>query len=183
MAFTALTARYWKAVHRITGSMMRTQSEAAEAAEGTFLFALRSAAFFPSSEPFRIWLYRIAIDQCLLRLQASPHPVEETLAGRGDLEERIRDTLGRVEHLDRASFALRVVEEISAEEAGAILCMAPEEIRERTHRTLLAVTAALGRLRGARHTCRLYECLLDAWARRSETSWLPEQSGRATPSR
>jgi DNA-directed RNA polymerase specialized sigma24 family protein len=176
-AFAALTARYWNAVHRITRSMLPTESEADEAAEETFLVILRSGASFSSAEPFRDLLYRIAIDQSLLRLQATPQAVagslddvlgkafatagwyggdwsgfEEKLVKRRDLGERIQEALERVEHLDRAAFTLNVSELLSAEEAAAILRMAPGEIRVRTHRTLLVLTAALRQLADAQGT-------------------------------
>ncbi len=170
-AFAALTARYWNAVHRITRSMLPTESEADEAAEETFLVVLRSAASVASGEPFRDLLYRIAIDQSLLRLQATPQVVagslddvlgkvgatgswyggdwsgfEEKLVKRRDLGERIREALEQVEHLDRAAFTLHISELLSAEEAATILRMAPGEIRLRTHRTLVMLTAALRQL-------------------------------------
>src|SRR5262249_62145376 len=111
---------------------------AARAAEETFLFALRSIASFPPGEAFRTWLYRIAVDQCLPRRRSSARGAAGSAAAA-----RIRGTLARFEPLDRACFALQVIEDLPAEEAAAVLRLAPEEIRGRTHRTLIALTAAL----------------------------------------
>jgi RNA polymerase sigma-70 factor (ECF subfamily) len=168
-AFATLTTRYWAAVHRIAWNMLPDQSKAGEVAEETFLQALRSPGWFPRDAPFKVSLYRLAIVLSLIRhqpgraLRAESHSPQfdasgrlvvpegdwSELAERGDLAERIRDGLDRVEELDRAAFVLRVMEEVPLEEAAAILRTSSESIRGRAHRACLLLTGFLGRLAGA----------------------------------
>jgi len=58
--------------------------------------------------------------------------------------EGLRRALERVDDADRAAFVLREVERLSPEEAAAVLCTSPEEIRARTHRVYLFLTGFLG---------------------------------------
>jgi RNA polymerase sigma-70 factor, ECF subfamily len=167
-AFATLTTRYWTSVHRIAWNMLPDQPEAFEVAEETFVRALRSPDWFPRDAPFKVSLYRLAIILSLIRHQTGPaleaesplHPFDgggrpvvpdgdlSELAGRPDLAEQIREGLERVEDLDRAAFVLRAVEQVSLEEAAAILRTSPERIRERAHRACLSLTGFLGRLAG-----------------------------------
>ncbi len=173
VAFAALATRYWNAVHRIGSNMLPDPSAAGEMTEATFLLALRSADAFLSDVPFRTSLYRLAMSQSLGRLEPVPHSVTRSLAAflprfdaggrlasagsdwsgageaafeRRDLEERIRETLQRLDALDRAAFVLREVEQLSVEEAAAVLGISPESIRQRTHRASLILTGFLGHL-------------------------------------
>lgn len=172
VAFAALTVRYWSAVHRMARSMLREASEADEATEETFLLALHSPELFPPDVLFRTSLYRVAIDRALTRLRSSPRDAEsaanffptfdaagrlatdesdwsgfgETLIKRTDLATQIREGLGRMDELDRASFILRDVEQLPAEEVAAVLRTSPEEVRERAHRARLMMADFLRQL-------------------------------------
>ncbi len=168
-AFAMLTTRYWTSVHRIAWNMLPDQPKAREVAEETFVRALRSPDWFPRDAPFKVSLYRLAIILSLIQHQTGPalgaesplHPFDASgcplvpdgdlseLALRRDLAEQIREGLEHVEDLDRAAFVLRAVEEVSLEEAAAILRTSPERIRDRAHRACLSLTGFLGRLAGA----------------------------------
>jgi len=173
VAFAALATRYWNTVHRIGWNMLPDPSAAGELAEATLLSALRSADAFPSEVPFRTSLYRQAMSHSLIRLHSAPSSVTRSLAaflprfdahgrltsagsdwsksgetafGRRDAEERIRETLQRLDALDRAAFVLREIEQLSVEEAAAVLGISTESIRQRTHRASLILTGFLGTL-------------------------------------
>jgi RNA polymerase sigma-70 factor (ECF subfamily) len=168
-AFATLTTRYWAAVHRIARNMLPDRSKADEAAEETFLQALRSPGWFPPDAPFNVSLYRLAIvlsltqhqpgrafraESLLPQFDASgrlvpPEGDWSELAGRRDLAEQIREGLDHVEGLDRAAFVLRAMEDVPAEEAAAILRTSSEKISDRAHRACLLLTGFLAPLVGA----------------------------------
>jgi len=173
VAFAALATRYWNAVHRIGSNMLPDPSAAGEMTEATFLSALRSAEAFPSEVPFRTSLYRQAMSESLVRLHSVPSSVTRSLApflprfdahgrltsagsdwsnsgetafGRRDVGERIRETLQHLDALDRAAFVLREIEQLSVEEAAAVLGISPESIRQRVHRASLILTGSFAQL-------------------------------------
>ena len=173
VAFAALATRYWNAVHRIGWNMLPDPSAAAELAESALLSALRSTEELPRDLPFRTSLYRQAMSESLIRLHSVPSSVPRSLGaflprfdprgrltsagtdwsecgeaafGRRDVGERIRETLQHLDALDRAAFVLREIEQLSVEEAAAVLGISPESIRQRTHRAFLILTGFLGTL-------------------------------------
>jgi DNA-directed RNA polymerase specialized sigma24 family protein len=134
---------------------------------------LRSRESSPDGLSSRSSLYRLAIQFSLVRLQPSPRFTAESLealsprfdqdgrlagpqddwsgrvralAERSDLTARIRGALQQLDDMDRASFVLREIEQVPAEEAAAILRTSPETIRERAHRAHLILTGFLGQL-------------------------------------
>jgi len=173
VAFAALATRYWNAIHRIGWNMLPDPSAAGELAEATFLSVFRSAEEFPDVVPFRTALYRETMRQCLTRLDAVPSSVTrplgaflprfdargrltsagtdwsecvETAFGSRDVEQRMRGTLQRLDALDRAAFVLREIEQLSVDEAAAVLGITSPSIRHRTHRASLILTGALSAL-------------------------------------
>jgi RNA polymerase sigma-70 factor (ECF subfamily) len=169
-AFAALATRYWSAVHRIGWNMLPDRAAAGELAEAALLSALWPAEELPSDVPFRTSLYRQAMSQSLIRLHSLPSAdtrslaaflprfdaggrltsagsdwseSTETVFGRRDVGEPIRETLQRLDALDRAAFVLREIEQLSIEEAAAVLEISPESIRQRTHRASLILTGFL----------------------------------------
>jgi RNA polymerase sigma-70 factor (ECF subfamily) len=170
LAFAALATRYWNAVHRIVRNLLPDPSLAGETTESTFLLALRSPDAFPSGVPFRTVLFRLAVSQSLGRVQPVPKSVTRSLgaflprfdakgrlasAGRDwsrsgepvfapqEVGERMRDTLQRLDVLDRAAFWLRDVEQLSTEETATVLGISPEGIRQRAHRACVILTGFL----------------------------------------
>jgi len=173
VAFAALATRYWNAVHRIGWNMLPDPSAAGELAEETILSALRSADALPRDVPFRTSLYRQAMSQSLIRIHSGPSSDPRSLAGflprfdvHGRLESsgtdwseageaafvgrdvgvRVRETLQHLDALDRAAFVLREIEQLSVEDAAAVLGISPESIRQRVHRASLILTGLLGDL-------------------------------------
>jgi len=172
LAFAALATRYWDAVHRIGWNMLPDPSQAGDMAEATFLLALRSPEAFPSDEPFRTSLYRVAMSQSLVRLGSVPANLtrslaaflprfddEGNLASPGadwtesgetafgqDVGDRIREALQQLDVVDRAVFVLHLVEQLTVEQAAAVLWISPASVRQRAHRASLLLTGFLGHL-------------------------------------
>lgn len=173
VAFAALATRYWNALHRIGRNMLPDPSMAGDLAEATLLSALGSAKDLPEDVPFRTSLYRQAMRYSLDLAFPVPGSVTRSLGvylprfdahgrlvstgsdwseageaalARPDVAERIRQTLQRLDALDRAAFVLRVIEELPTEEAAAVLAIPPESVRQRAHRATLILTGYLGEL-------------------------------------
>jgi RNA polymerase sigma factor (sigma-70 family) len=182
VAFAALVTRYWNAVHRIGWNMLPGKAAAAEVAEATFLSALHGDGSFSDGLPFRTALYRKAMSELLERTVAPPRGATRSLGiflprfdthGRlatsgtdwtrlagaafdqDELAETIRAILLRLDTLDRGAFVLRVVEQLSLEEAAAALRISVQDARQRTHRASLVVTGFLGKLFESSQTSRL----------------------------
>ena len=173
VAFTVLTTRYWNAVHRIGLNMLGNPIQAGKLTEETFRTVLRSSAAFPPGVSFRTSLYRVAITEALVQGHSSPANGDRLLAtflpkfdAAGDfvaegvdwserdetafdsprVEIHIRETLRRLEPLDRAAFLLREIEQLPEEEAAEVLQISPQRVRDRVHRAALILTGALGEL-------------------------------------
>jgi DNA-directed RNA polymerase specialized sigma24 family protein len=166
-ALATLTARYWVAVHRVAWSMLPDRSMTGEVVEKTFVRVLFSPGWARRGTPFKVSLYRLAIDLSLAHHRPGPTLKSESLlpefdaGGRlvlpeggwprlpepSDLKERILEGLDHLESLDRAAFVLRAMEGVPLHEAAAILRTTSKTIRDRTHRACLLLTGFLaGRL-------------------------------------
>ncbi len=140
-AFAALATRHWHTVHRLAWNMLSDPAAPAQIAEATFLSLLRTSDAFPPGVPFRTSLYRVVLGESWRRRRSAPGAAwAERPVGHW-----LREGLQRLDVLDRAAFLLREIESLSSEEAGAILGIAPDSIRQRTHRATLAMTSFLGR--------------------------------------
>ena len=159
-AFETLISRYQDRVYRLAKRMSRNASDAEEIAQETFLHAHRGMASFHAQSRFGTWLYRIAVNEALMRRRAAgrrptrslealaPQPIgAENGAQSGDtgpladdllerkrLAERVRDALNRLDEDSRAAIVLRDLEELSAEQAAAILGISTDALRQRAHR-------------------------------------------------
>jgi RNA polymerase sigma-70 factor (ECF subfamily) len=138
--------------------MSRNDADAEEITQETFLRCFRSLDSFHGDSRFGTWLYRVAMNEALMRLRAERRRPTQSLEGvqalAGDpsaddlvddkrLLERVREALGRIDEARRAALVLRDLEELSAEEAGEILGVSPETVRQRAHRARLELCASL----------------------------------------
>jgi RNA polymerase sigma-70 factor (ECF subfamily) len=67
----------------------------------------------------------------------------DDLAHEKAVAERIREALATLDESHRAAVVLRDLEELSSEEAAAILGTSPEAVRQRAHRARLRLREAL----------------------------------------
>jgi RNA polymerase sigma-70 factor (ECF subfamily) len=171
-AFAVLVGRYQDRVYRLALRMSRNPSDAEEIAQETFLLAHRGIRTFEGESRFGTWLYRIAVNQALMRRRAAKRrPVEsldallpqladrglaatsgEPLAATDDLvhrvalARRVRDALEQLDEPHRAAVVLRDLEELSAEDAATVLGITPEAVRQRAHRARLKLREQLADL-------------------------------------
>jgi RNA polymerase sigma-70 factor (ECF subfamily) len=170
-----LVARHQDRVYRLAIRMSRNESDAEEIAQETFLLAYRAIGAFQGESRFSTWLYRIAVNEVLMRRRAAsrrPLPLLETsapsdhaelvaaedgeppdgadeLVDRKRLARRVRAALGLLEEAQRTALVLRDLEELSAEEAAEILGVSPGVVRQRAHRARLKLRQELGDLVGS----------------------------------
>jgi DNA-directed RNA polymerase specialized sigma24 family protein len=138
-AFVQLSMRWWTPLYRIGWYLLGSKSGAAQVAEATLLQALRSPGSLPAGVPLRTFVLRLAVRLAMKRRPSSSRVLEHQIEAEG-----LPQALKRVDDADRAAFVLREVERLSPEEAAAVLCTSPEDIRARTHRVYLFLMGFLG---------------------------------------
>jgi len=170
-AFEELVGRHEDKVYGLALRMTRSEADAAEIAQDTFLSAYQHLAEFRGEAAFGSWVHRIAANNALMRLrrQRVLDIVSDDLAGpefteRGSLAEppesdwsrraddRILDEeLGRAirEATDalpegyREVFLLKDVEGLSYEEISEMLGISVPAVKSRLHRARLALREAI----------------------------------------
>lgn len=168
-AFVVLVARWGDRIHRLAMRMTHNPSDAEEIVQETFLRAHRAIRWFQGESRFGTWLYRIAMNEALMRRRAAKRRPTESLdalmprlgdiglAGDGsegadDLADhhavslRVRAALEKLDEPHRAAVVLRDLEELTAEEAAEILGVSPEAVRQRAHRARLKLREQLADL-------------------------------------
>jgi RNA polymerase sigma-70 factor, ECF subfamily len=163
-AFDILVSRYQARVYRLAMRLSRNASDAEEITQETFLHAHRGMTSFHAESKFGTWLYRIAVNEALMRKRAATRrptwslealdavdgrgqrrtdgnaqpgdsvPLADDLLERKRLAERVRGALNRLDADTRAALVLRDLEELSADQAADILGISPEAVRQRAHR-------------------------------------------------
>ena len=137
-AFAVLVTRYRGRLVALARRMLGGNADEAEdVAQEVFVAAYHARQRYRRGEPFRSWLYRIAVNRCIDRQRAQSRrpgmsaieamPVEPVDPGPGPLGELLGDE--RDEHLQaavdalapkyRAVFLLRHLDDLSYEEIAA----------------------------------------------------------------
>jgi len=172
-AFEILVARHQDRIYRLAMRMSRNSSDAEEITQETFLRAHCAIATFRRKSRFGTWLYRIAMNEALMRKRAAgrrpTHSLDamaerledvghviapagdawscaEDLLERKRLTQRVRDALNQLDAPSQAALVLRDLEELSAEEAAEILATSTEAVRQRAHRARLKLREKLSSL-------------------------------------
>ena len=169
-AFEAIVERHRDRVFAVALHLTRSEADAAEITQETFLSAYRNLANFRGDAEVSTWLHRIAGNFGLMRLRhkkvqdrvEEPHPGPQ-FSDRGTLAEMVADW--RADALDevldselreaitaatdslpeghRQVFLLRDVEGLSYEEIAEITGESVSAIKSRLHRARLALRAAI----------------------------------------
>lgn len=170
-AFEALVGRHEDKVYGLALRMTRSEADAAEITQDTFLSAYQHLAEFRGEAAFGSWVHRIAANNALMRLrrQRVLDIVSDDLAGpefteRGNLAEApetdwsrraddkiLDEELGRAiqEATDalpegyREVFLLKDVEGLSYEEISEMVGISVPAVKSRLHRARLALREAI----------------------------------------
>jgi RNA polymerase sigma-70 factor (ECF subfamily) len=179
-AFIGLVTRYQSQIYRVALRMSHSEADAEEITQDTFFLAYRGVTSFHGDSRFPTWLYRIAVNQALMRRRSagrrplqsiearaaerdSPEPVvgigseppagAEELVDQRRLAQRVREALAKLDDLQRAALVLRDLEGLTAEEAADVLGVSPELVRQRAHRARLRLRELLSSSRSALLSC------------------------------
>ncbi|MGD0678125.1 MAG: sigma-70 family RNA polymerase sigma factor [Polyangiaceae bacterium] len=172
VAFSILVERYQDRIYRLAMRMSHNASDAEEIAQETFLHAHRGMRAFQGDSQFATWLYRIAMNEALMRRRSAKRRPTESLdavwpgfADSGlqagacperadDLVENkalvlcVRRALDQLSDEHRSALVLRDLEELSAEDAAKILGVSADTVRQRAHRARLKLREMLADLLG-----------------------------------
>lgn len=169
-AFETLVRRYDRSVLRLTLRCLRSQEEAQDAYQETFLRLYRTLGEFRHDCSLETWILRIATNVCmdLLRRRAArpeevagldraPDPAEDRpdhdpdrAFARLELRRRIEDALQGLAPRERMVFEMRHYEGMRLRQIGQVIGTTEETVKNclfRAHRHLRAALADLGGVR------------------------------------
>jgi RNA polymerase sigma-70 factor (ECF subfamily) len=171
-AFEALVVRYQGRAYRLAWRMTGNASDAEEIVQEAFLRAHRAIGSFHGDSRFGTWLYRIVVNEALMRkraaarrptfsLEEAPDRGADVATGTDEavsaeqlidqkrITQQVHDALDTLDDAHRAALVLRDLEGLSSEEAADILGIQPETVRQRAHRARLKLRDLLGHLAAA----------------------------------
>lgn len=154
----------------VASRLLRSEEERTEAVQESFLSALQAIAKFEGKSTLGTWLHRIAVNACLMKLRArtrgprtsidgllpqfddSGHHVQPIRRWTNTPDERlireetrllVRSCIDRLPDDYRTVLLLRDIEELSTDEAAAMLGEAPGTVKTRLHRARQALRTLL----------------------------------------
>jgi RNA polymerase sigma-70 factor (ECF subfamily) len=170
-AFESLVSRHEEKVYGLALRMTRSEADAAEITQDTFLSAYQHLGEFRGESAFGSWVHRIAANNALMRLRRQKvlDIVSDDLAGpefteRGSLadgpdsdwskradDKVLDDELGRAIRVAtdalpegyREVFLLKDVEGLSYEEISEMVGISIPAVKSRLHRARLALREAI----------------------------------------
>lgn len=161
-AFGVLVTRYRARVVALARRMLAAHSsdEAEDVAQEAFVAAYDKRLSFKRGEPFRPWLYRIAVNRCLDRLRAQSRrpafleiasvpeligeggdPLEALLTEEG--EQRLSAAVFALPPKLRAVFLLRHIDDLSYDEIAAAVGVPLGTVKTHLFRARALLRAAL----------------------------------------
>jgi len=166
-AFRTIVERHSAAVFRVAYRLTRSEQDADDVVQETFLKAYVELPRFEGRAAVATWLHRIAVNCAidLLRRRssapsaaengepaaarlASPAPGPEREAAGRELRAHVDAALDDLTPLERAAFTLRHLEERSVEEICTALGLTPAATRHSIFRAVAKVRRALAPLVG-----------------------------------
>jgi len=177
-AFELLVRRYSGRMLAVARRLVRDEEDARDSVQDAFLSAFRSIHRFEGGSQLGTWLHRIAVNSALMRLRGRRRrpecPIDELLpvfGADGHRAFRPEETIGVDVQLERDQlravlrecveqlpegyrevYLLRDIEELSTEEAAAMLRVTPNAVKIRLHRARQALMT-LVRARLVSHHC------------------------------
>jgi len=179
-AFEQLVERHRDHVYGLALRMTRSEADAAEITQETFLSAFQNLDHFRGDAAFGSWVHRIAANHALMRLRHSKvrEHAEEEIKGpdfneRGslldypesdwsrradekaldaELRKAIEQATDQLPEEYRQVFLLKDVDGLSYEEIGEITKDSVPAVKSRLHRARLALREAIDRFYNAKAT-------------------------------
>lgn len=158
-AFEALIHAHEKKVYTLCRRMCRSEDDALEAAQDTFLAVWRGIGEFRADAAFSTWLYRLATNACLDLLRrekkrggdvslddeearldpvdSAPQPEEAAI--RADTQRMVREALGALPDDHRQILLLRETEQLSYQEIADVTGLELGTVKSRINRARQAL--------------------------------------------
>jgi len=171
-AFAFLMRRYNQVMYRTARSILKDDAEAEDAAQEAYLLAYRAMGKFRGDAKLSTWLVRIAVNESIarlrkrkrtaevIRLDGEAEPGSETAevnmdeatpeqpehaAMRAQARRLLEAKIDELPDAFRTVFVLRAVEEMTVEEAAAVLAIPEATVRSRFFRAKGLLREALAR--------------------------------------
>lgn len=156
-ALEQLVRRYLRPIRVIVTSYVAEPADAEDAAQETFLRALRAIESYDPERPFAPWLYQIARNvarnhvaaRARWQAEAPPTTLPSRLPGpdvvleRAEIRMLVRAALARLPEQRRTAFYLSDVEGYPTEEIARLMGRSPGTVRSHVHHARRALRAAL----------------------------------------
>jgi RNA polymerase sigma-70 factor (ECF subfamily) len=157
-AFAALVRRYEHRVRGVLLRLLRDTRDVEEATQDVFVQAWRSLDRFRGDAAAFTWLYRIAVNQALMRqrrrrlaeseLEEAASATSSSTTAEAEAAELRNFLLAQIAELPfeyRAPLVLRDLEGLSNEEVAAVLDLTVAAAKSRIHRARMRLREALER--------------------------------------
>jgi RNA polymerase sigma-70 factor (ECF subfamily) len=156
-ALEQLVRRYVRPIHGVAASYLSEPADVEDAAQETFLRALRAIEGYDPDRPFAPWLYQIARNVARNYLAAgarsrtellseqlqSALPGPDVVLERSDIRARVDAAMTRLPEQQRTAFYLSDVEGYATAEVARIMGLSPGTVRSHVHHARTALRAAL----------------------------------------
>jgi len=153
-AVRELTRRYNQRLYRIARGILRSDLEAEDVVQDTYIRALAGLEGFRGQSALGTWLVRIAINEALGRLRkkkpealdappAAPVVDPETLMATAESRVMLERAIDDLPDAFRSVFVARMVEGLSIEETADLFGLRPETVKTRVHRARARLRANL----------------------------------------
>jgi RNA polymerase sigma-70 factor (ECF subfamily) len=165
-AFDLLVARHGAALHRFALRQCRTERDAEDALQDGLLAAWRGAPSWRGDAAPRTWLFQVVLHACRRRGRrrageperhevveeasavSMPGPAADERVSTLQAGQALREALAGLSDEAREVLLLRDVEELSGEEAAAVLGLGLPAMKSRLHRARLELKASVEALLG-----------------------------------
>jgi RNA polymerase sigma-70 factor (ECF subfamily) len=148
-AFAQLVRRYERRVRSVLARLLDDERDVDEAAQDVFVQAWRSLSRYRGDAAFFTWLYRIAVNEALMRRRRRKLPLtelDEIAATAPEPEVAEGWLFARVRALPdelRLPLVLRDVEGLSNQEVADVLDLSVAATKSRIHRARMRIRAEL----------------------------------------
>jgi RNA polymerase sigma-70 factor (ECF subfamily) len=168
-AFSTLIRRHDRYLYRVARSVLRSDDEAEDVVQQTYLQAFTNFVDFRGEANLRTWLTRIALNDALQRrrrqratveldqldaarerirsdfaLSALTIPTPEHAAAHSQIRMILEHAIDKLPPAFRIVLIMRDVEEASVNETASALAIKPETVRTRLHRARRMLRDSLG---------------------------------------
>jgi RNA polymerase sigma-70 factor, ECF subfamily len=148
-AFAELVRRYERRVRSVLARLLDDERDVEEAVQDVFVQAWRSLARYRGDAAFFTWLYRIAVNEALMRRRRRQLPItelDEAAATAPEPELRDEWLFTRVRALPdelRLPLVLRDLEGLSNQEVADVLELSLAAAKSRIHRARMRIRSEL----------------------------------------